>query len=98
MPSYTFSLSYPVSNEYSDHINFKIGLGYFSGSDQPYYDIDSEDNEGFVFSPGCSFDLHVHRDVSISGGAEYRMGINRKLERESMTWEWRTNVGVEILF
>ena len=95
MPSYTLRLSYPVSNEYSDHINFKIGLGHFFGSGHSYYSID---NEGFVFSPGCSFDLHVHRDVSISGGAEYRMGINQKLERESMTWEWRTNVGVEILF
>jgi len=95
MPSYTFSLSYPVSNEYSDYINFKIGLGHFFGSDQPYYDID---NEGFVLSPGCFFDLHVHRDVSIRGGAEYRMGVNRKLERKSVTCELRTNVGVEILY
>jgi len=110
MPSYTFRLSYPVSDEYSDHINFKIGLGYFWGSDQPYYDIDSEDNKdnkvvGFVFSPGCSFDLHVHRNVSIRGGAEYRLGIYRGVDRKEKqeekwdnTGEWRTNVGVEILF
>ena len=104
MPSYTFSLSYPVSDEYSDHINFKIGLGPFWAEDHPSYNEDNEDNEnkvvGFVFSPGCSFDLHVHRNVSIRGGAEYRMGVYRGLGQEK--WhedcELRTNVGVEILF
>ena len=104
MPSYTFRLSYPVSDEYSDHINFKIGLGPFWAEDHPSYNEDNEDNEnkvvGFVFSPGCSFDLHVHRNVSIRGGAEYRIGVYRGLGREK--WhedcELRTNVGVEILF
>lgn len=104
MPSYTFRLSYPVSDEYSDHINFKIGLGPFWAEDHPSYNEDNEDNEnkvvGFVFSPGCSFDLHVHRNVSIRGGAEYRMGVYRGLGQ--VKWhedcELRTNVGVEILF
>jgi tetratricopeptide (TPR) repeat protein len=85
MPSYTFSLSYLVSDEYSDHINFKIGLSHLFGID----------DEGFVFSPGCSFDFHVHRDVSIRGGAEHRIGYTGK---EAGEGEWRTNVGVEILF
>lgn len=107
MPSYTFSLSYPVSDEYSDHINFKIGLGPFWAEDHPFLAKDhhsyNEDNKvvGFVFSPGCSFDLHVHRNVSIRGGAEYRMGIYLGLDDEK-EWhedsEWRTNVGVELLF
>lgn len=105
MPSYTLSLSYPVSDEYSDHINFKIGLGAFWAEDHPSYNEDNEDNEnkvvGFVFFPGCSFDIHVHRNVSIRGGAEYRMGVYLGLEDEK-EWhedcEWRTNVGVEILF
>jgi tetratricopeptide (TPR) repeat protein len=83
MPSYTFSLLYPVSDEYySDHVAFKIGMGYLFGID----------NEGFSFSPGCSFDLHVHGDVSLTGGAEYR------LDEVSGNGEWRTNIGVKILF
>ncbi len=83
MPSYTFSLSYSVSDEYySDHVAFKIGMGYLFGID----------NEGFSFSPGCSFDLHVHRNVSLTGGAEYRLDL------VSGNGEWRTNVGVELLF
>ncbi|MBT9440185.1 MAG: hypothetical protein GAS50_13510, partial [Desulfobacterales bacterium] len=45
MPSYTFGLSYPVSDEYSDHINFKIGLGLFWADDHSYYSIDSIDNK-----------------------------------------------------
>ncbi|MBE9541481.1 MAG: hypothetical protein IMF01_04110, partial [Proteobacteria bacterium] len=111
MPSYTFSLSYPVSDEYSDHINFKIGLGLFWAEDHSLYSIDSIDNEednkvaGFVFSPGCSFDFHLNRNVSIRGGAEYRLGVYRGVDREEKreekwdnTGEWRTNVGVEILF
>lgn len=83
MPSYTFSLSYPVSDEYySGHIAFKIGMGYLFGID----------NEGFALSPGCSFDLHVHRDVGLTGGVEYR------LDEVSGEGEWRTHVGVEILY
>lgn len=83
MPSYTFRLSYPVSDEYySDHVAFKIGLGYLFGID----------NEGFSFSPGCSFDLHVHGDVSLTGGAEYR------LDEISGEGEWRINGGVEMIF
>ena len=83
MPSYIFRLSYPISDEYySDHVAFKIGMGYLFGID----------NEGFSFSPGCSFDLHVHEDVGLTGGAEYR------LDEVSGEGEWRTNVGVEILF
>lgn len=83
MPSYTFSLSYPVTAEYySGDIAFKIGMGYLFGID----------NEGFALSPGCSFDLHVHRDVGLTGGVEYR------LDEVSGEGEWRTNVGVEILF
>ena len=83
MPSYTFRLSYPVSDEYySGHVAFKIGMGYLFGID----------NEGFALSPGCSFDLHVHRDVGLTGSAEYR------LDEVSGKGEWRTNVGVELLF
>ncbi len=83
MPSYIFRLSYPVSDEYySGHIAFKIGMGYLFGID----------NEGFALSPGCSFDLRVHEDVGFTGGAEYR------LDEVSGEGEWRTNVGVEILF
>ncbi len=83
MPSYTFRLSYPVSDEYySGHVAFKIGMGYLFGID----------NEGFALSPGCSFDLRVHGDVGLTGGAEYR------LDEVSGKGEWRTNVGVEILF
>lgn len=83
MPSYTFRLSYPVSDEYySGHVAFKIGMGYLFGID----------NEGFALSPGCSFDLRVHGDVGLTGGAEYR------LDEVSGKGEWRTNVGVELLF
>lgn len=83
MPSYTFRLSYPVSDEYySGHVAFKIGMGYLFGID----------NEGFALSPGCSFDLRIHGDVGLTGGAEYR------LDEVSGKGEWRTNVGVEILF
>jgi len=83
MPSYIFRLSYPVSDEYySGHIAFKIGMGYLFGID----------NDGFALSPGCSFDLRVHEDVGLTGGAEYR------LDEVSGEGEWRTNVGVEILF
>lgn len=111
MPSYTFSLLYPVSDEYSDHINFKIGLGAFWAEDHPFLPEDppsyNEDKKvvGFIFSPGYSFDLHVHRNVSIRGGAEYRIGVYRGVEREEereeeweTTLELRTNLGVEILF
>lgn len=83
MPSYTFSLSYPVSDEYySGHVAFKIGMGYLFGID----------NEGLALSPGCSFDLRIHGDVGLKGGAEYR------LDEVSGKGEWRTNVGVELLF
>ena len=83
MPSYIFRLLYPVSDEYySGHIAFKIGMGYLFGID----------NEGFALSPGCSFDLRVHGDVGLTGGVEYR------LDEVSGEGEWRTNVGVEILF
>ncbi len=83
MPSYTFRLSYPVSDEYySGHVAFKIGMGYLFGID----------NEGFALSPGCFFDLRVHGDVGLTGGAEYR------LDEVSGKGEWRTNVGVEILY
>ncbi|MEA1934854.1 MAG: tetratricopeptide repeat protein [Thermodesulfobacteriota bacterium] len=82
MPSYTFRLSYIFSNEYSDHIDFKIGLGYLFGIE----------DEGFVFSPGCIFNLHVHKNVIIKGGAEYR------LDGLSGEDEWRINAGIKILF
>jgi tetratricopeptide (TPR) repeat protein len=83
MPSYTFRLSYPVSDEYySGHVAFKIGMGYLFGID----------NEGFALSPGCSFDLRIHGDVGLTGGAEYRLDV------VSGDREWRTNIGVEILF
>ena len=81
MPSYTFRLSYLFSNEYSDHIGFKIGLGYLFGIE----------NQGFVFSPGCIFNFHVHKNVIINGGAEYR------LDGLSGENEWRVNAGIEIL-
>ena len=82
MPSYTFRLSYLLANEYSDHIDFKIGLGHLFGVE----------DEGFVFSPGCIFNLHVHKNVIINGGAEYR------LDGLSGEDEWRINAGIEILF
>ncbi|MEA2083950.1 MAG: hypothetical protein U9O82_06865 [Thermodesulfobacteriota bacterium] len=83
MPSYTFRLSYPVSDEYySGHIAFKVGMGYLFGID----------NEGFALSPGCFFDLRVHENVGLTGGAEYRLDV------VSGDREWRTNIGVEILF
>ncbi len=50
------------------------------------------DNEGFALSPGCSFDLRIHGDVGLTGGAEYRLDV------VSGDREWRTNIGVEILF
>ncbi|MCD4755012.1 MAG: tetratricopeptide repeat protein [Deltaproteobacteria bacterium] len=101
MPSYTFRLSYPVSDEYSDYINFKIGLGSFWAEDHPFYNEVNEDKVvGFVFSPGFSFNLHVHRNVSIRGGAEYRMGVHRGLvlKKWDNDCELRTNVGVHIIF
>ncbi|RKX65466.1 MAG: hypothetical protein DRP42_04705 [Tenericutes bacterium] len=83
MPSYIFGLLYPVSDEYySGHVAFKIGMGYLFGID----------NEGLALSPGCSFDIRIHGDVGLKGGAEYR------LDEVSGKGEWRTNVGVEILF
>jgi tetratricopeptide (TPR) repeat protein len=83
MPSYIFGLLYPVSDEYySGHVAFKIGMGYLFGID----------NEGLALSPGCSFDLRIHGDVGLKGGAEYR------LDEVSGKGEWRTNVGIELLF